>query len=124
MEFYSCPPALVGVVGGDRGGSPTTARFDTRLVGVSIAFSYAQQQQGMEFSEHDFEMYYPLRFRELTNNVLRIQDKSSKRNAKRDLLNKFLKWIKEDESVVKEEFKESATEVIEKLEAKNRDVNR
>ena len=39
-----------------------------------------------QFSEHDFERYYPERFQEEFNSILDIDDKQKKRKAKSELL--------------------------------------
>lgn len=68
-----------------------------------------------QFSEHDFELYYPPRFRERVDLVLIEKDKQKKREAKKKLLNDVKQWILEDEKAAKEEFKVSAEFVINKL---------
>lgn len=68
-----------------------------------------------QFEKHDFELYYPKRFKTEVSQVLAITDKKEKRKEKKILLDSVLDWIKDDEAKAKEEFKESATEVIDKL---------
>lgn len=68
-----------------------------------------------QFSEHDFERYYPKRYLERVENVLAITDKQEKRISKKQLLDDVKEWILNNEGLAKEEFKESASEVIEKL---------
>jgi len=68
-----------------------------------------------QFEEHDFEKYYPKRFQEKVTSALSIEEKQARRKAKKDLLDEVIAWIKENESSAKEEFEESAKEVIEKL---------
>ncbi len=70
-----------------------------------------------QFSEHDFESYYPERFQEEVRQVLSITGKQEKRTAKKNLLEKIKSWIEENEKAAKEEFKESASEIIEVLKS-------
>lgn len=77
-----------------------------------------------QFDEHDFEKYYPSRFQKKVTSVLKIEDKQSKRKAKKDLLDEVVMWIKENESTAKEEFKESAKEVIDKLKVINKEIGK
>ncbi len=77
-----------------------------------------------QFSEHDFEKYYPNRFQEEVDRVLAIQGIQEKRNAKRELLNKVKDWIVENDKEAKEEFKESAFEIIEVLKTIRKELNK
>lgn len=77
-----------------------------------------------QFEEHDFEKYYPTCFVKRVAEVLAINNKEKKRKAKKELLNEVVKWIEEDESLAKEEFKLSAKEVIDKLKFINREISR
>ena len=51
-------------------------------------------------------------------------DKLNKRKAKKNLLDEVLNWIKENEDTAKEEFKESAKEVLDKLKLINKEINK
>ena len=77
-----------------------------------------------QFSEHDFEMFYPSRFQEGVQQAIGISDKQEKRTAKRELLERVKDWIKGNEQIAKEEFKESAKEVILILKAINKELNK
>lgn len=68
-----------------------------------------------QFSEHDFEKYYPDRFQKEVNSVLSLESKKDKRRLKRELLNKVKDWIKKNEEIAKDEFGKSAKPVIDKL---------
>lgn len=68
-----------------------------------------------QFSEHDFEHYYPNRFKDKVLSVLSETDKRKKREAKKSLLEEIKEWIASNEKVAKEEFKISAKLVIDKL---------
>ena len=68
-----------------------------------------------QFSEHDFEMYYPSIFKDEVETIIRIQNKNTKRESKKLLLEKVKKWIIENEKLAKEEFSKSASNVILKL---------
>jgi predicted ATP-dependent endonuclease of OLD family len=65
-----------------------------------------------QFSEHDFESYYPKEFKEDITSVLAITDKSQLREQKKQLINKVLKWISENPDSAKTALEESAKEVI------------
>jgi len=68
-----------------------------------------------QFNEHDFERYYPNRFKDKVDMILSISNNQAKREAKRDLLKEVKTWIIDNEKVAKEEFKNSAASVISKL---------
>jgi len=69
-----------------------------------------------QFSEHDFERYYPQRFQEKVDSVLSIANKKEKMREKSALLKEVIRWISEDGGLAKQEFKESAAEIIGVLE--------
>jgi predicted ATP-dependent endonuclease of OLD family len=77
-----------------------------------------------QFTEHDFEKYYPARFQEEVDRVLVIKGKQEKRNAKRELLNSVKLWISKNDKEAKEEFKESATEIIDVLKTIKKELNK
>lgn len=68
-----------------------------------------------QFSEHDFENYYPTQFKEKIALAINQKDKQKKRIAKKELLNEIKAWIVKDEKTAKAEFKKSAQEIINKL---------
>ncbi|MFC2013439.1 hypothetical protein ACFLU8_00905, partial [Chloroflexota bacterium] len=70
-----------------------------------------------QFSEHDFEKYYPDNYSTKIGEVLSIKDKQKKRRGKQELLSTVEDWINQDIEVAKEAFKKSATEVIEILKS-------
>ncbi|MCA9374354.1 AAA family ATPase [Candidatus Peregrinibacteria bacterium] len=65
-----------------------------------------------QFSEHDFEKYYPKKFQTEVDQILRIKEKNKKREAKKKLLDDVKKWIEENEKEAKTEFEKSASEII------------
>jgi predicted ATPase len=65
----------------------------------------------VQFTEHDFEKYYPQQFQEQVNDILTKSD-NDKRKAKKELLDEVKKWYKENSDLAKEEFQKSAIEVI------------
>lgn len=77
-----------------------------------------------QFTEHDFEKYYPIRFQEEVENVLAIEGKQEKRKAKRELLDKVKLWIAQNDKEAKEEFKESASEIIDILKTIRKEINK
>lgn len=73
-----------------------------------------------QFSEHDFEKYYPTCFQEEVDSILLLRDnspeaKKQKREEKKALLVKVVNWIEEDIDRARKEFELSAQEVISKL---------
>lgn len=68
--------------------------------------------QFQQFSEHDFERFYPSGFQEEVSEILAIDDKQQKRTRKKELLAKVEAWITEDAARAKEAFKASSSEVI------------
>lgn len=77
-----------------------------------------------QFTEHDFEKYYPSEFQSEVDDVIKIKDKQQRRKAKKELLDKVKQWIATDENAAKEMFKESAAEVIERLKQIGKEVNK
>lgn len=67
-----------------------------------------------QFSEHEFESYYPEPFREEVGRILEMTG-DQRREAKRVLLEKVCAWIDADEKAAKDAFEESAAKVIEYL---------
>jgi len=76
-----------------------------------------------QFSEHDFEKYYPQLFQEEVSTILSIKGKQEIRSAKKELLNRVKDWISENEKTAKMAFKESAKEIIGVLKLIERELN-
>ena len=70
-----------------------------------------------QFSEHDFEKYYPAIFQEKVDVILNIKQKRDKRQAKKDLLNEVKAWIQKNEDEAKAAFEQSASEIIQVLKS-------
>jgi AAA15 family ATPase/GTPase len=68
-----------------------------------------------QLTEHDFEKYFPDNFKKKVEEILAIQDKKKKREAKKGMLNELIVWINEDEARAKDAFANSAKEVIDYL---------
>lgn len=66
----------------------------------------------INFSQDDFEAYYPERFSEKAHVALAHNDKQAKRAAKKILLDEVLDWIGSNPQQARSEFEESAAEVI------------
>jgi len=77
-----------------------------------------------QFTEHDFEKYYPENFQGKVDEINTITDRKEKRNAKRALLEELKSWIATNEDIAREKFKESAKEVIDKLKLINKEINK
>ncbi|MEQ9168971.1 MAG: AAA family ATPase, partial [Fulvivirga sp.] len=75
-----------------------------------------------QFKNHDFEHYYPERFQNEVKRILQIQDKRTKRNEKKTLLDNIKKWIDNNEKEAKEEFKISANEIVEVLKSISKEL--
>ncbi|OUL33427.1 hypothetical protein BV372_16375 [Nostoc sp. T09] len=73
------------------------------------------QERFRQFTQHNFEKYYPEIFQEEVDTILNIQNKNEKREAKKALLNKVKKWYVENPDIAKEAFSKSANDVIEIL---------
>lgn len=68
------------------------------------------------FSNHDFEKYYPIRFKDKVSSIISIENNNNKkRTEKKKLLLEVIGWIKENQEEAKREFEISAKEVIDKL---------
>jgi predicted ATPase len=81
------------------------------------------KDQFLQFSEHDFEKYYPEPFQDQVKEILSLTVKSEKRERKKQLLKKVLTWCKEDNSRAKGALEESASEVIELLKNIEKNLN-
>jgi predicted ATPase len=77
-----------------------------------------------QFSEHDFEKYYPHDFKLKVAEIIKITDKRERRNSKKQLLEEVKQWIASDEIAAKEKFRESAKEVIERLKQISKEINK
>ncbi len=69
-------------------------------------------QNFQQFSKHDFEEYYPGIFSEEVAEVLRISDKQQKRLEKRKLLEKVIKFCRDDEKEAEASFQQTAEDLI------------
>lgn len=65
-----------------------------------------------QFDQHDFENYYPLRFKVSIDACLSIKDKKLKKQKKLELLTEVKEWIGGNEKQAKIDFEISALEVI------------
>ncbi len=77
-----------------------------------------------QFSQHNFESYYPDEFQDKVETINLIIDKKERRIAKKALLEDVKIWISENENHAKEKFKESAFEVIEHLKGISKEINK
>ncbi len=75
------------------------------------------EEHFQQFSQENFEKYYPAEFQERATQILDLVDKQAKREAKTELLTDVLAWIASDDDRAKEQFGTSAAEVIEKLQS-------
>lgn len=64
------------------------------------------------FSKSAFEKYYPEIFQGEVEKVFAIESKSDRKQGKKQLLDKVLKWIDEDQLRAKKDFGGSAAEII------------
>ncbi|TAG04930.1 MAG: hypothetical protein EAZ43_03315 [Betaproteobacteria bacterium] len=70
-----------------------------------------------QFDKHEFEDYYPERFRTEVEAARDASDKRQKRNLKKDLLIRLIAWAESDPVSARNELERSAAEVITKLKA-------
>lgn len=64
------------------------------------------------WARDDFELYYPPKFTDRVQEVLRISDRRRCRQEKKLLLDEVIAWIGEDERIARDAFAESAADVI------------
>lgn len=77
----------------------------------------------LQFSEHNFENYYPDSFREQVDEILKIEDKNLRRDRKSELLRNLKQWISDNPELAKEEFAISAKDVIDILKTISKQIN-
>ncbi len=69
-----------------------------------------------QFGKHDFESYYPATFckehQVEINEILQCNNKKAKRQKKKELIDKLIAWIKENQEKAQTEFESSAIEII------------
>lgn len=80
-------------------------------------FTSWNPQQFCCFSETEFERYFPQDFKPQIDQVLSIQDKKEKRQAKQSLLSEVRAWLDADESRGRAALSKSASEIIDNLKA-------
>lgn len=68
-----------------------------------------------QFSEHDFERYYPKIFQEKVDGIVSLTNTSERFKKKKELRAEVETWIEENPDDARKEFEVSAKEVIEKL---------
>ena len=73
------------------------------------------EQSFRQWSKHDFERFYPLRFGSEVDRVLGIESKKEKDLAKKALRSEVMDWTRAEPAAAKEAFQKSATEVIDLL---------
>ncbi len=74
-----------------------------------------KEENFQQFSEHDFEKYYPEIFKEKVSDIVNLGNSSEKFERKKELRAEVEQWIEENGDEAKEAFEVSAKEVIEKL---------
>ena len=73
------------------------------------------EEHFLQFSEHDFERYYPQEFKSKIDSVLQMPNSKSRQDCKKTLLHEVEAWIKENPELARTAFKESASEVVQML---------
>jgi len=100
---------------------------ETKII-TKMKVKYAQagwnESNFSQFSEHDFENYYPSEFKLKVEEIAQITDKQKRRLAKKELLDEVKLWIANDENNAKEKFKISASEVIDRLKQIAKELNK
>ncbi|MBD2665656.1 hypothetical protein B6N60_04548 [Richelia sinica FACHB-800] len=69
----------------------------------------------LQFSEHEFEKYYPERFELQIEHIIQMPNGKHKQQKKKDILEEVIKWVYENPEQAKSAFQESASEVIDIL---------
>jgi hypothetical protein len=83
---------------------------------VHYTLSGWQEDNFLQFTQHDFEQYYPQKFQDQVDSILQMPNNLSRQECKKNLLAKVETWIKEDDERAKTAFQESASEVIQILQ--------
>lgn len=83
---------------------------------AQYAASGWNEQQFLQFSEHDFERYYPEIFKAEVDEVLAIGNKQEKRERKKQLVEKVKQWAKDNPEESAIGFTDSAKEIVKILE--------
>lgn len=78
----------------------------------------------LQFSEHDFERYYPAQFQPQVDMILKMSSGKHRQDSKKALLEEVMKWMKEKPEEAKIELQESASKVIEILKKIQYSLNR
>jgi AAA15 family ATPase/GTPase len=69
----------------------------------------------LQFSEHDFERYYPAEFQPQVDKILQMPGGQHRQQSKKALLDQVMNWMDEKPEEAKIELQESASKVIEIL---------
>ena len=75
-------------------------------------FSNWESSRFESFQHENFEKYYPKEFEKDIEEVLALIDKGAKRRAKKELLDRVLTWLDEDEDRARQALTESAEEIV------------
>lgn len=80
----------------------------------------------IQLTKHDFEDYYPSIFQERVQEIKNIDSSQKKRRQemKTDLLLKLIKWCSENPELAKNEFSNSASEVVDLLKSIEASITR
>ncbi|QMS88388.1 AAA family ATPase [Nostoc edaphicum CCNP1411] len=70
----------------------------------------------LQFSEHDFERYYPAEFKLKVDTVLRMPPGQHRQKSKDALRQEIMTWIHENPHKAKDAFQDSASDVIQVLQ--------
>ena len=97
------------LVDGDKAGKDAVTKLRN-------AFTKASANQFTSFDEENFEKYYPANFEEEITAALGKVDLKQRRTEKDVLFKNVKKWIEDDKDRAKDAFKESAKDVIDKLQ--------
>lgn len=85
-------------------------------------YSDFSERRFAHFSQCDFEQYYPIDFQREVASALNIGDRRERRQAKRELLDRVLRWLDGHESEARIALAQSASEVIDHLQGMERDL--
>ncbi|MBW4503446.1 MAG: AAA family ATPase [Scytonema hyalinum WJT4-NPBG1] len=69
----------------------------------------------LQFLEHDFERYYPKEFQSKVDNFMQMPNGKHRQKHKKALLEEVMNWIEDNPGKAKDAFQESALEVIQIL---------
>jgi AAA15 family ATPase/GTPase len=121
MLFIHLQPAYENrawvIADGDESGKSAIKELQSKFTSIN-------PNNFSNFPQAQFEYYYPEEFNTQVSEALNIKNKDEKRKAKKELLQKVITWLEEDEPRAKSALKKSAQDVIKKLKLIDEELSR